>query len=298
MACVSEQAAPRGRGDRAGSHAAGGPDVEVELNLLGSLAVALVVGAALVVSARTGALALLIAIAVVQALLAVAWISATSMPGRIGGLLIAAAAAGGSDVAVSVWPHSRLGTLLIVFALAIPLMFIHQLSRGAARVRVVESMSGVALLVAAVSALPAFVQLRHEFVPASVGGHIVAGALAAAAGALVIGYLVDMMMPAPRFDAAIGRGLLAVVAAAGLGGSVGHLAITGGTEFQAERGTFVGAALGALVGFFAVAVAFIEFSAPSPGGALGVRARPVLSALLPLSLIAPITFLLCLAIRA
>ncbi|MDP9091585.1 MAG: hypothetical protein M3N95_01195 [Actinomycetota bacterium] len=273
------------------------PEPEVELNLLGSLAVVLVVGVGLVFAARAGALALLIAVAVVQALLAVAWIFATSMPGRIGGLFVAAGAAAGSDLAVSIWPHSRLETLLAVFALAIPLMFVHQLSRGAARVRIVESLSGVAMLVAAVTAVPALLQLRHEFAPSSAGAHVVAGVTEAAAGALIVGYLVDMIMPAPRFDAAIGRGLLAVVAAAGLGGSVGHLAITGGAQFHGARGAFIGAALGALVGLLAVAVAFVEFASP-PAGGLALRARPVLSALLPLSLIAPIAFLLCLAIRS
>jgi hypothetical protein len=295
MACVNDQAAQPAAG---GGHAAADPDPEVELNLLGGLAVVLVVGAGLVFAARAGALALLVAVAAVQALLALAWVFATSMPGRNGGLLIAAGAAGGSDLAVSIWPHSRLGTLLAVFALAIPLMFVHQLSRGAARVRIVESLSGVAVLVAAVSALPALLQLRHEFVPASAGAHVVAGVIEAAAGALIVGYLVDMIMPAPRFDAAVGRGLLAVVAAAGLGGSVGHLAITDGAQFHSARGAFIGAALGALVGLLAIAAAFVEFSSPPPAGALGVRTRPVLSALLPLSLIAPIAFLLCLAIRS
>ena len=46
--------------------------------------------------------------------------------------MIAGLAAAASDVAVSVWPHGRLGTLLPVFGLAVPAMFVHQLARGAA----------------------------------------------------------------------------------------------------------------------------------------------------------------------
>ena len=42
-------------------------------------------------------------------------------------------------------PHGRFGALLAVAGLAVPLMFVHQLSRGAARVRVVESLSGIAV---------------------------------------------------------------------------------------------------------------------------------------------------------
>lgn len=308
MARVTDQAA----GSRRGAHAAGddsddtgdtgdtggtGEHASAQLLLVG-LAVVIVAGAGLVLSARASAVALLIATAVVQALIALGWVFGTALPGRNGALLIAAATAAGSDVAVSVWPHSRLGTLLIIFGLAVPLMFVHQLARSAARVRVVESLSAIALLVVMESALTAFVQLRHEFVPAATGGRIVGAVLAAAAGALVVGYLVDMVMPAPRFDPSIARGLLAVVAAAGLGGSVGHLAITDGTAFAGSRGTFAGAALGVLVGFLAVAAALMDESLPAPGSALARRVRPLAFALLPLSLAAPVAFLLLLAIRA
>ena len=299
MAGVSEQVA--GRGSRrsagaAGAHATDDPDAEPALNLLGSAVVAVLVGAGLLAAGLSGALALLVAIAATQAIVAVAWTFGTAVPGRVGGLLIAAAAASTSDVAVSIWPHGRLGAPLIVYGLAVPLMFVHQLARGAARVRIVESLSGVAVLVASVTALPALLQLRHEFEPPSTGGHVVAGVVAATAGALVVGCLVDMIMPVPRFDAVVPRGLLAVVAAAGLGGSVGHLTLND-SQFDGTRAVFVGAALGALIGFFAIAVAFVEFSTPVPGTSFARRMRPVLAAVVPLSLVAPVAFLLCLAIR-
>jgi hypothetical protein len=270
---------------------------EVELNHLGSLAVTVLAGALLIGAARTSAVALLVAIAVVQAVLAVAWVLGTSVPGRKGALVIAALAAAGADVTVSVWPAGRLGTLVPVFALAIPAMFVHQLMRGAARVRVVESLGGVALIVVAMAALPALLQLRHEFAGPTLGGRVVGGVVAAAAGALVVGYLVDLMLAAPRFDPSVSRGLLAVVASTGLGGSIGHLMLRSDAEFLNGRGAFTGAALGALVAFFAVGVAFIERSSPLPTASFARRTRPILSALMPLSLLAPVAFVLCLAIR-
>jgi hypothetical protein len=270
---------------------------EVELNHLGSLAVTVLAGAGLGAAARTSAVALLVAIAVVQAVLAVAWVFGTSLPGRKGALVIAALAAAGADVTVSVWPAGRLGTLLPVFALAIPAMFVHQLVRGAARVRLVESLVGIALIVVAVAALPALLQLRHEFTDPNLGGRVVAGVVAAAAGALVVGFLVDLMLAALRFDPSVPRGLLAVVASAGLGGSIGHLLLRSDAEFLDGRGAFAGAALGALVAFFAVGVAFIERSSPLPAARVARRMRPALSSLLPLSLLAPVAFVLCLAIR-
>ncbi|MEP7178629.1 MAG: hypothetical protein ABI775_06035 [Pseudonocardiales bacterium] len=270
---------------------------EVELNHLGSLVVTVLAGGLLVGAARTSAVALLVAVAVVQAVLAVAWVLGTSLPGRKGALVIAALAAAGADVTVSLFPAGRLGTLLVVFALAVPVMFVHQLMRGAARTRMVDSLGAIALIVVAVAALPALLQLRHEFTGPTLGGRVVAGVVAAAAGALVVGHLVDLMLAAPRFDPSVARGLLAVVASTGLGGSIGHLMLRSDAEFLGGRGAFTGAALGALVAFFAVGVAFIERSSPVPLARWARRLRPVLSSLLPLSLLAPVAFVLCLAIR-
>jgi hypothetical protein len=288
-----------------------GPAERMGASLTGSLAVAVLAGLALAVTARVGATALLVAVAVVQALLALAWLYATGVPGRRGGLVIAGLAAAGGDVCVSVWPGSRLGTLLVVFALAVPVLFVHQLVRGAARTRIVESLGAIALLVLAETALPALLQLRHEF-GHDLGGHAVAGVVVAAAGALVIGYVVDLLVPAPRFDPDVPRGLLAVVASAGLGGSIGYLMLQSEplVGLRGGRGAFVGAALGALVALFAVGMAFVEHAAghsiaghgvagPAalPATGFGRRMRPVLGALLPLAVLSPVAFLLCLAVR-
>jgi hypothetical protein len=270
---------------------------EVRLNHLGSFAVTFLAGAALAGAARTGPVPLLVAVAVVQAVLMLAWVYGTGLPGRNGALVIAALAAGGSDLTVSLWPSGRLGTQLIVFGLAVPVMFVHQLMRGAARTRIAESLGGIALLVVAVAGLPALLQLRHEFIGPNLGGRVVAGVVAAATGALMIGYLVDLVMAAPRFDPAVSRGLLAVVASAGLGGSIGHLTLRSDAEFLGGRGAFTGAALGALIAFLAVGVAFIERSAPAPQSGFARRARPVMAALVPLGLLAPVAFVLSLAIR-
>ena len=273
---------------------------DVEFNHTGSLGVAVLVGLLLVVSARIGAATLLAAVAVVQALIAVAWVFGTRLPGRRGALVLAALAAAGADVAVSVWPHSKLDTLLAVLGLAMPALFVHQLTRGAARVRIVESLAAIATLVLAEVALPALVQLRHEFGGPTLGGVVVSTVATAAAGALVVGYLVDLVATAPRFDPHVPRGLIAVVASAGLGGSVGYLMLQADRypQFAAGRGAFVGASVGALVALFAVGMAFVEYGVPMPEAGLSRRIRPVLSVVMSLSFLAPVAFLLCLAIRA
>lgn len=299
MSRVSEPelSAPTGVDDAVTGEAEGDAPAELT-NPIGGMAVALLVGALLVGCARSSAVALLVAVAVVQALAALSWVFGTALPGRKGALVLTAAAAAGADVAVSVWPDSRLGPLLGVLGLAVPAMFVHQLMRGAARVRLLTSLGGTAVAVVTVVAAAALVQLRHEFDGSSLGGRVVAAVAAASAGALVVGQLVDLVMPAPRFDPEVDRGLLAVVASAGLGGSVGHLLLGGDAAFIDGRGAFVGAALGALAAFLAIGVAFVEHSTPLPAAGAARRLRPVLGVVVPLCLLAPVGFLLCLAIRA
>lgn len=257
---------------------------------------AVVIGGGLAAAARVSALALLVGVAVAQALLALAWVFGTGMPGRRGAVVVAAMAAAGADVAASVWPHARLGPLLAVLGLAVPVMFVHQLLRGAARVQVVASMSAVSFLVLAEIALAALLQLRHEF-GTELGGYVTELAVAAVAGAVAVGGLVDMMLPVPRFDPEVARGPLALVAAAGVGGALGYLVLHGRAGLLTERAAFVGAALGALAGLIAVGGAFVLHTTSTPEHP-GRRLRPLLGALIPLATLAPVGFLLCLAIRS
>lgn len=269
---------------------------------------ALLVGGALVWCALAGATPLLAAVAATQALVAASWLIVTELPGRKGAAIIAVAAAGAADVAVSVWPHSRLGTLLAIGGLSVPAMFVHQLMRGAARSRIVASLAGTAGLVLTVVSPAALLQLRHEFEDSggqTPGGTVAAGVLGAAAGGLLIALVADVISSAPRFDPEVPRGLLGVVASTGLGGSVGYLVLSAPdrADFAGGRGVFVGAAVGVLVGLLAVAVAFAGASSTSLSGhepptRAATRLRPVLAVLVPLCVVAPVAFLLCLAVHA
>ena len=274
------------------------PDTDDEsYSYTGSIAIAVVVGLGVGLCARSSAVALLGALGAVQALLAFAWIYGFDLPGRRGALVIAAMASAAADTVASVWPHGRLGALLAVFGLSIPVMFIHPLSRGAVRLRVVASLGGVAMLVLAEVGFAALLQLRHEFVVGPSGGDVVFGVMLTGAGGLVVGLLIDMIVTTPRFDPDVPRGLLGLLGSAGLGGSVGYLTLRHSSEFPGGRGAFAGAALGAIVGLFAIAVAFAEHEVPLAEEGFARRVRPVLGIVVPLAFLSPVAFLLCLAIR-
>lgn len=276
----------------------GDPALE-RYNFTGSAAVAVLVGSVLAWATRTGAVQLLVAVAAVQALLGFVWTFVLRVPGRTGGLVIAALAAAASDTAASVWPASRLAAMLAVMALAVPAMFVHQLLRGAARVRVGDSLAGIAVLVLAETALPALMQLRHEFpVTSSLAGDPTFAVVVAVTAALAAGYFTDMVIAAPRFDADVPRGLPAVVVSAVVGAAAAYVVLRDARSFENGRALFVGAAVGVLAALLAVAVAFVENITPEAEGGFALRARPVLSVLIPLALVAPVGFLLCLAIRS
>jgi hypothetical protein len=74
--------------------------------------------------------------------------------------------------------------------------------------------------------------------------------------------------------------------------------LRGHEHFGSARATFMGGALGALAGLLGVACAFVLQTTPEPPTPLGRRMRPLIGAVLPFALIAPVAFLLCLAIRS
>lgn len=262
------------------------------VNHLGGALTALIVAGALVATARLGATPFMIAIAAAQGLLVLTWVLGTALPGRLGGLVAGGLAAAGADLVVSRWPHGQLGTLLGVLGLVMPALFVHQLTRGVVRTRVVESLADIAVMVVAVVSLAALVQVRHE----TGGTLMVSGVVLAAGGALVVGHIVDMVAPMPRFDRDVPRGLLAVIAGVAVGAAAGYLRLRNTVEFTSGRAALLGGAIGGMVSLFAIGAAYVEY-ALRPGSRIQRISRPVFGALISLGLVAPVGYLLCLAIR-
>jgi hypothetical protein len=260
-------------------------------NLLAAV-VAVVVAGGLAVAANAGPGQLVLGVAIVQGILIVAWVFGTNLPGRVGALIIAALAAVASDAVMTAWPHSQLGPLIGVLGLAVPAMFIHQLTRGVARSRVVESLSAVAVVVVATVALSALIQLRHE-----TDARVTSAAIAAAGAALAAGLVTDAVLPALRFEPEVPRGLGGVIASLVVGGIVGFVRLSGTVEFSTGRAILLGAALGVIAGLVGVGSSYVTHTLrTSPAGARAFRA--VLEAVLPLAVVAPVAYVLVLAIQA
>lgn len=286
----------------------GGAAPEPDTNHARCALFAAIAALALSGAAEPSAVALTVVVAVVQVGLIVCWVFGTGLPGRTGGLLIGAGAAAGSDVAVSLYPDRELGPLLIVLGLAVPAMFLHQLARGVVRTRTTESLSKIALLAIAVTALTAFVQLRHDFD----GSKLATGAVLATTVSIVVGHLADMLWSRPRFDADVPRGLVALVAGTLAGGAAGAWALRDVVAFTTLRALYVGLAVAAVAGLLAVSAAFAVHGQPeltvrvaSDDNEVDVdelpqhrgqpRLLPLAQVLLPIALAAPAAYLICIA---
>ncbi len=261
------------------------------VNLIAA-AIAVVVAGGLAVCANAGPGLLVLGVAIVQGIVIVAWVIGTDMPGRIGALVIATLAAIASDAAVSAWPHSQLGPLIGVLGLAVPAMFVHQLARGVVRSRVVESLSSVAVVVVATVALSALIQLRHE-----TDGRVTSTAIAAGGAALAAGLLVDSVLPIMRFDPQVPRSLGGVVVSLVVGSVVGFIRLHGTVEFSTGRAVLLGAAIGVIAGLLGVGFSYVTHTLPTSAIAARVL-RPVLVAVLPIAVLAPVAYVLCLAVQA
>jgi len=220
-------------------------------------------GAILAAGAHFGPTPLLVAVAIVQAVLIPCWVFGTGLPGRIGALLLGTLAAAGADAATVHWHESGYSPVLGVLGVAIPLMFVHQLTRGVVRTRVVESMAAIAVLVIGVVALAGLLVLRRQ----GSGETITVALLAAVAVGLVVDHLTDAVLPAPRFDPAMDRGLPGVLAGVVAGGLMGLLLLRQDIDFAGGRGPFLGAAVAAVACLLSIGASFAE-SRQQPSGHL------------------------------
>jgi hypothetical protein len=234
--------------------------------------ITLLAGAVLAGGSYLGPAALVAGVAVLQGLLVISWVLGTGLPGRIGALILGALAAGGCDTVIVRWHDHGYEPVLGVLGVALPLMFIHQLTRGVVRTRVVESLADITLLLLAVTAVSGLMLLRYQ----ANGDKTTMAVIAAMTAGLVVAHLVDAAFPALRFDPAIDRGLPAVVLGVLAGGTVGVLVLRDIIDFAGGRAAFAGAALAAVACLISIGASFAGMhstllpkaprSAARPGG--------------------------------
>jgi hypothetical protein len=175
------------------------------------LAVALLVGMPEALG-QTGRLA---AVLVLQLGLVLCWVLVTGAQGFAGSLAVGAGAAVAADLALVLPADPELGELLAVIGVGFLAIVLQQMLRRP-RTALVASLSVAVLMLVSVAALGALLLLGRT----DDGSERALVALLAVGAALVVGHLVDLVLPRPRLADGVPRGvvglLLAVVAGAGV----------------------------------------------------------------------------------
>jgi hypothetical protein len=269
-------------------HAArAGPEDRARNEHLVAAGLAAVVTSALAVAAHAGRAPLLVGVGLLQALLVVAWVVGTGLPGRIGGLLIGAGVAGAADAVLCVRDRASLAALLGVLALAIPAVLVHQLSRGVVRVRVTESMSGVIAISTAGASAASYLALSR----AAEGGLLVSASVVAVGVGLVAGRLIDIVLPVPRFAQEVPHGLFGAGVSIALGSAAGAAYALGAQQIDIGEGTLLGAGTAGVAALVAVGVGYLVQNVRPRVARLGSLAVTYLRVGLPLALAGPVAYL-------
>ena len=258
------------------------------------VAVALLVG----LPELLGDLGRLAAVLVLQLGLVLAWVLVTGIRGFAGSLTVGAAAAVAADLALVLPERPALGEVLVVFGLGFLAVVLQQMFRRP-RPDLVASLSGAVLLICAVGALAALLLLGQD---AGRARWATVSVLAAGA-ALLVGHLVDLVLPRPHLADDVPRGAAGLVAAVLAGAAVAVLgAVTSGGVLGTTAAAVCGAVLAAVAAFVALAASYVVVEAtavPTEDAPAGTEAQEfspwslgVLQVVLPLAACAPVALAL------
>ncbi|WP_347058141.1 hypothetical protein ABC795_15925 [Blastococcus sp. HT6-30] len=232
--------------------------------------------------ATLGDLGALAAVLALQLALVLSWVLATGMQGFAASLAVGTAAAVAADLAMVLPEDPEPGGLLAVLAVGFLTAVLQQMLRSP-RHDLVDSLAGSAVLLTAVGALAALLLLAR-----SDDGRLVVTALVAGT-ALLVGHLIDQVLPRPQLAPGVPRGLTGAVLAV-LAGAATAWAVRGPADLGMLRALAVGAAVAGVVALVAVAGSYlaVETTAEGEAEALSPWAPTVVQVVLPFAACAPV----------
>jgi hypothetical protein len=225
----------------------------------------------------------LAAVLVVQLGLVLSWVLVTGVEGFAGSLAVGAAAAVAADLVLVLTEQPTLGDLLVVLGIGFLAAVLQQMFRRP-RTDLVASLSGVVLLLCLVVALAALLLLGRAS-----GAGRASIALIAVGGALVVGHLVDLLLPRPQVAPGVPRGVLGLLVAVPAAAAVTVLGKDLADLSSTTEALVFGAVLGAVAALTALAGSYVAAEATAePGEAAESWALSVIQAALPLAACGPV----------
>jgi hypothetical protein len=232
----------------------------------------------------------LAAVLVLQLGLVLTWVLVTGIQGFAGSLAVGAAAAVAADLALVLPERPALGGLLVVLGVGFLAAVLQQMFRRP-RADLVASLSGTVLLLCAVAALAALLLLGRS--PNGHGRALVA--LLVVGTALVVGHLVDVVLPRPWLATGVPRGLLGLVLSVLAGALVAFLGRDVAGPVGAVPALVAGVALAGVTALVALVASYVVVEATAPSAAdptLSPWSLSVVQAVLPLAACAPVALAL------
>jgi hypothetical protein len=239
-----------------------------------------------------GDLGRLAAVIVLQLGLVLVWVLVTGIQGFAGSLTVGAAAAVAADLVLVLPARPAMGGLLAVFGVGFLAAVLQQMLRRP-RQDLVASLAGTALLLAVTGALATLLLLGRT--DAGHGRALVA--LLAVGAALVVGHLVDVVLPRPQLAEGVPSGLLGLVLAVVAGAVVALLGRQVSGTVDPLAAVIYGAVLGGVAGLVALVGNYIVVEADAAEPPAGDQAPPVwalafIQGVLPLAACGPVALAL------
>ena len=254
------------------------------------LAVALLVGLPELLG-QTGRLA---AVLVLQLGLVLCWVLVTGAQGFAGAAAAGAGAAVAAGLALVLPGDPELGDLLAVVGVGFLAVVVQQMVRRP-RHDLVASLSVVVLVVVAVASLAALLLLGRT----DDGSERAQVALLAVGTALVVGHLVDWVLPRPQLADGVPRGLVGAVLAVLAGAAVAVLAAgLVGDVLDEQRALVHGAVVAGVAALTGLVASYVVVGATATDDDPGGEPRfsrwvlPVIQVALPVAACAPVVLAL------
>lgn len=223
------------------------------------------------------------AVVLLQLGLVAAWVVATGIRGFLGSLVLGGAAAVAADAAMLLPARPQLDWLLAVLGLGFLAAVVHQMTRPAPRRYLVASLAGVVLLLCSICALAVLLGVARL----DDGPRATETAVLVVGTALLVGHLVDLVLPRPQITPGVPRGLLGVVLAVLAATAVALLSRGGDALVDVLAAAIYGLALGGVAALTALGPSYVATERGERSWAL-----PVVQAVLPLAAAAPVAFAL------
>ena len=249
--------------------------------------VAVVTGITALLTTAWGRPGLVVGVVVLQVALVVGWVVTAALESPPASIGLGIAAALGADLALLLPARPQLSGLLAVLGVGFVAVIVQQMLRRR-RDELVASLSGALLLICAMCGAAALLLLGRT----ATDREVAVTAVLAVGAALVVGHLVDVVLPRPQLTPEVPCGLLAVLLAVVAGALVAVFRHGADTLTDGLSSVIFGTVLGGVAALISLAGSYVVADTLTTDRPPARWALPLAQALLPIAACGPVALAL------